>query len=73
MKISTMHEIKPGDLVMWLVDVVVDELTETGIVMELSTGENGDPGAKVSWKSGVYWSPINLIRSVKDYESYQEG
>lgn len=67
---ATPREIKPGDLVMWLVDMVVDEITETGIVMELSTDDSGEPGAKVSWKSGVYWSPLKLIRSIRDYEVY---
>lgn len=61
------RDISPGDLVVWQIDIVVGELTETGVVMEIVDDDNGNPGAKVAWSKGVYWSPIELIRNVRDY------
>ena len=61
------HDIKAGDLVAWQVDLVCGEITETGIVVEVTSDDDGNPGAKVNWQAGVYWSPIALIRNIRDF------
>ena len=63
------HNIKEGELVMWQLDLICEDLSETGIVIEIVADSAGIPGAKVAWKSGVYWSPVELIRSIKDYHA----
>ena len=62
------HSIRPGDLVAWAVDLVCEELSETGIVLDLSESNAGLDGARIAWKSGVYWSPLGAIRNVKDFK-----
>lgn len=66
-------KIKPGDLVIWVNEAIEGKIQEVGVVTSLENSVPNDdlspiPGARIIWESGVYWSPLEQVVSVKEYE-----
>ena len=66
-------KIKPGDLVIWSNEAETGQILEVGVVTSLEDSSPNDDmspmkGARIIWETGVYWSPLEQIVSVKEYE-----
>ena len=56
------NKIQSGDLVGWLSEHTKDKIQEAGVVIELAYNDSVNlAGAKIAWKSGVFWSPLDQI------------
>ena len=67
------NKIRPGDLVIWVNEAESGQIQEVGVVTSLENSvpnDNMSPmkGALIIWESGVYWSPLDQVVSVKEYE-----
>ncbi len=67
------NKIRPGDLVIWANEAESGQIQEVGVVTSLENSvpnDNMSPmkGARIIWETGVYWSPLDQIVSVKEYE-----
>lgn len=67
------NKIKPGDLVIWANEAESGQIQEVGVVTSLENSEPNDgmspmKGARIIWETGIYWSPLEQIVSVKAYE-----
>mgnify|MGYP003327193792 CR=1 FL=1 len=67
------NKIKPGDLVIWANEAESGDILEVGVVTSLEESQPNDgmspmKGAKIIWETGVFWSPLEQIVSVKEYE-----
>ena len=67
------NKIKLGDLVIWANEAESGQIQEVGVVTSLEDSQPNDEmcpmkGARIIWESGVFWSPLEQIVSVKEYE-----
>ena len=67
------NKIKPGDLVIWANEAETGDILEVGVVTSLEESRPNDEmspmkGARIIWESGVFWSPLEQVVSVKEYE-----
>ena len=67
------NKIKPGDLVIWANEAETGDILEVGVVTSLEESRPNDKmspmkGARIIWETGVFWSPLEQIVSVKEYE-----
>lgn len=67
------NKIKLGDLVIWANEAESGQIQEVGVVTSLEDNQPNDKmnpikGARIIWESGVFWSPLKQIVSVKEYE-----
>ena len=67
------NKIRPGDLVIWVNEAESGKIQEVGVVTSLENSVPNDgmssmKGARIIWEHGVYWSPLEQIVSVKEYE-----
>ena len=67
------NKIKPGDLVIWANEAESGDILEVGVVTSLEESQPNDgmssmKGARIIWESGVFWSPLEQVVSVKEYE-----
>ena len=66
------NDIKPGHLVIWRNEAQTGKILEVGVVLGLEESSPFDDsplsGARIMWETGVYWSPLEQIISVKEYE-----
>ena len=67
------NKIKPGDLVIWANEAESGNILEVGVVTSLEESHPNDgmspmKGARIIWESGVFWSPLEQVVSVKEYE-----
>ena len=67
------NKIKLGDLVIWANEAESGQIQEVGVVTSLEDSQPNDEmspmkGARIIWETGVFWSPLEQIVSVKEYE-----
>ena len=67
------NKIKPGDLVIWANEAESGDILEVCVVTSLEESQPNDgmssmKGARIIWESGVFWSPLEQVVSVKEYE-----
>jgi len=66
------NNIKPGDLVIWVNEAKSGQIQEVGVVTSIENSVPGAAvlmkGARIIWEHGVYWSPLDQVMSVKEYE-----
>jgi len=67
------NKIKPGDLVIWANEAESGDILEVGVVTSLEESQPNDgmspmKGVRIIWESGVFWSPLEQVVSVKEYE-----
>ncbi len=67
------NKIRPGDLVIWVNEATSGKIQEVGVVTSIENSMPNDDmspmkGARIIWEHGVYWSPLDQVMSVKEYE-----
>ena len=60
--------LQKGDLVAWTCEIKTGKILEVGIVLGFEhkvIASNETLGAKVAWKSGAYWTPVEQLLKVE--------
>ena len=59
--------LQKGDLVAWSCEIKMGKVLEVGIVLSIEhkvVAYEDTLGAKVAWKSGAYWTPVEQLSKV---------
>lgn len=60
--------LQKGDLVAWTCEIKTGKILEVGIVLGFEhkvIASKETLGAKVAWKSGAYWTPVEQLLKVE--------
>jgi len=60
--------LQKGDLVAWTCEIKTGKILEVGIVLGFEhkvIASKETLGAKVAWKSGAYWTPVEQLSKVE--------
>ena len=60
--------LQKGDLVAWTCEIKTGKILEVGIVLGFDhkvIASKETLGAKVAWKSGAYWTPVEQLLKVE--------